>query len=93
MKGIYITEEAKQEIESKIVELETNIKQFKSIMPTYDPVASNTQLFVFKEILQSATILPVYSNWDEVERFPPNNESQSLKTLELKNGVIIEPKQ
>jgi len=90
MKGIYITEEAKQEIESKIVELETNIKQFKSIMPAYDPVASNTQLFVFKEMLQSATILPVEESWDEVEFC----YEYALEDLQEKypQGVIIQPK-
>jgi hypothetical protein len=83
MKGIYLTKEAKQELEAKIVELEINIKQFKAIMPTYDPVASNTQLFVFKEILQSATILPVYKSL-----------AHAMQNKDLNNpkGVIIQPK-
>jgi hypothetical protein len=78
----YITEKTKQEIEDKIVELETNIKQFKSIMPTYDTVASNTQLFVFKEILSSATILPIYKSL---------SDAMQNKDLDNPNGIIIQP--
>jgi hypothetical protein len=87
MKGIYITKEGKKEIEDKIVELETNIKQFKSIMPTYDTVASNTQLFVFKEILSSATILPVENNMSYVKSYDFVDEFD----IEYPNGVIIQP--
>jgi hypothetical protein len=84
MKGIYLTEEGKKEIEVKIAELDK----------TEDP---NSECFgiatsVYQQILSSATILPVYSNWDDVELYPPDNESQIEKTLRLKNGVIIQPK-
>jgi archaellum component FlaC len=85
----YITEKTKQEIEDKIVELETNIKQFKSIMPTYDTVASNTQLFVFKEILSSATILRVEESWNNIS----NNTFDRANNSEIyPQGVIIQPK-
>ena len=89
MEGIYLTEEGKQEIEAKIAKLDRNIKQFESIMPTYDPIGSKTQLFVYKQILSSVTVLPVYKSWEDVELFPPDNESQNIKTLGLINGVII----
>jgi hypothetical protein len=47
---------------------------------------------MLKEILSSATILPIEESWDDVELYPPDNESQMEKTLRLKNGVIIHPK-
>jgi len=88
--NFFLTEEGKQEIEAKIKELD-RLKREPDAILTFNEY--QRIIDVYKEILQSATILPVYSNWDEVERFPPDNESQSLKTLELKNGVIIQPKQ
>jgi hypothetical protein len=44
---------------------------------------------VYKEILSSATILPVEESWEDVEFFPPDNESQTERVLRFKNGVII----
>jgi hypothetical protein len=92
MKGIYLTPEGKEEIEAEIAELE----EYKDSDVCKDPrdwsFISGKQS-VLKEILSSATILPVYSNWDDVELYPPDNESQIEKTLRLKNGVIIQPKQ
>jgi len=95
MKGIYLTEQAKQEIEAKIIELGKQLELVGNLFEevVHDPIEIKVSINLFEEILSSATILPVYSSWDNVERFPPDNESQSLKTLELKNGVIIQPKQ
>jgi hypothetical protein len=81
MKGIYLTEKGKQEIEAKIAEIEY-----------YEGLESG-MADTLKEILSSATILPVEKSWDDVELYPPDNESQIEKTLRLKNGVIIQPKQ
>jgi hypothetical protein len=81
MKGIYLTEKGKQEIEAKIAEIES-----------YEGLESG-MADTLKEILSSATILPVEKSWDDVELYPPDNESQIEKTLRLKNGVIIQPKQ
>ena len=81
MKGIYLTEEGKQELEAKIAEIESYEGLESGIADT------------LKEILSSATILPVEKSWDDVELYPPDNESQIEKTLRLKNGVIIQPKQ
>ena len=56
MKGIYLTEQAKQEIEAKIVELDKAIKDPKDeIMEDY----FQGQKSLYEEILQLATILPV----------------------------------
>jgi hypothetical protein len=89
MTGIFLTQEGKQEIEAKIAELE----KFTKGRPREFVYKQVLQLEIYKEILSSATILPVYSNWEDVELYPPDNESQNVKTLELKNGVIIQPKQ
>jgi len=89
MNGIYLSEEGKKEIESEIANLEAEIKISESLG---DRIRAGTETFekkVYEKILASATILPVYSNWEDVERFPPDNESQNKKTLELINGVII----
>jgi hypothetical protein len=44
-------------------------------------------------ILLSATVLPVEESWEDVELYPPDSESQFEKTISLKNGVIIKPKE
>jgi hypothetical protein len=89
MKGIYLTEEGKQELEVKIIELE----EFKKLAKEdYDWNEIVVEQNVYKRMLQSATILPVYSDWEDIETFPPDNESQNKKYLELKNGVIIQSK-
>jgi len=41
----------------------------------------------------AAIILFVEESWENVELYPPDNESQTEKTLRLKHGVIIQPKQ
>jgi hypothetical protein len=59
MKGIYLTQEGKQEIETKIKELE--IKRDEAAKDD-DEVYANScigQIFAYYEILSSATILPV----------------------------------
>jgi hypothetical protein len=88
MKGIYLTQEGKQEIEDKIAELDKNIKLFDSTMPTLDPIASKAQLFIFKEILQSATTLPVEESWNNLS----NNTLDRANNSEIyPQGVIIQP--
>jgi hypothetical protein len=86
MKGIYLTEEGKKEIEDLIAKL-TDYKN-----KTHDIYAVG-QIYILKQILSSATILPVEESWEDVELYPPDNESQMEKTLRLKNGVIIQSKQ
>ena len=55
MKGIYLTQEGKQELEAKIVELEKLTKG----RPREFVYKQVLQLDIYKEILSSATILPV----------------------------------
>jgi hypothetical protein len=90
MIDIYLTTDGKEAIEYRIDELE---KVKDSCEKAYEWNQAVIEQNVYKEILYSATILPVYSNWEDVELYPPDNESQNVKTLKLKNGVIIQPKQ
>jgi len=90
---IYLTEQGKQEIEDKISYLTKEIETSEGLSDTIRAGIETFEKKVYEEFLESATILPVYSNWEEVETYPPDNESQSKKTLELWNGVIIQPKQ
>jgi len=91
MKGIYLTTEAKQEIEAKIKELKKELKQFEKYMSiSREPILK--QISVYKEILSSATILPVEESWElSVVSITPYKQGL-LKSL-YKNGVIIQPKQ
>ena len=82
MKGIYLTEEGKQEIEAKIAEFEDIIEKYKECKNWmwFDAVG---QLEVYKEILSSATILPVEESWEHGSKFT---------NVKYKQGVIIQPK-
>jgi hypothetical protein len=98
MKGIYLTEEAKKEIEAKIAELEidleNHIQHCKMTGSDYD-YQFEQGIEIYKEILSSATILPVEESWYKVIE-NVENDSQSLilqtpfimKSL-YKQGVII----
>ena len=102
MKGIYLTEQAKQEIEAKIAELEEDRKFWldKLIHDIGNPNSNNYSdsiqlanaeqaLSLLQEILSSATILPVGESWEKYVHpaLIPFFEK------DLKNGVIIQPKQ
>jgi hypothetical protein len=84
MKGIYLTEEGKKAIEDRIAELD---KEWKGKVG-YNMVLFNIDLL--KEILSSATILPVEKNWDGVFN---KTFSQHFIQEDYPNGVIIKSKQ
>jgi hypothetical protein len=94
MKGIYLTEEGKAEIQAKIVE-----RRKYSPIETEDDWFENGELNVYKEILSSATILPVEKSFYAVEdklkhhcgRTGCSKDDAIFK--EYLNGVIIQPKQ
>jgi len=72
MKGIYLTEEAKAEIEAKIAELETYQHTIDDIENCSDEDCfyigeRSGEILKLKEILSSATILPVEKRWQDVE--------------------------
>ncbi len=88
MKGLYITEEGKKELEDKIAELEKSSEHGR-FGETYQ---YDLPCIIYKEILSSAIVLPVEESWDFELYFPPDNESQVEWNLKYKNGVIIQPK-
>jgi hypothetical protein len=95
MKGIYLTEESKQAIEAKIVELEKLTKG----RPREFVYKQVLQLDIYKEILSSVTILSVEESFYTVEnklnhhcgRTGCSKDNAILR--EYLNGVIIQPKQ
>jgi hypothetical protein len=87
MKGIYLTQEGKQEIEAKIAELE------KLALDADKPSFRMGQKVILLEILTSAIILPVEESWQETIRKPLENFQVEDKDSTLEgnypNGVII----
>ena len=90
MKGIYLTEQSKQEIEAKIAELETIRNESSSDNNDY----YLGRLKELEEILSSATILPVEEDWMDVdEAFYWDEDLSEKLNKSHPNGVIIQPKQ
>lgn len=90
MKGIYLTEEGRKAIEDKIAELEDIIEKYKECKNWmwFDTIG---RLEAYKEILSSATILPVEESWDGVF---DKTFSQAYIEKDYPDGVIIiQPKQ
>jgi hypothetical protein len=81
MKGIYLTEEAKKEIEAKIAELE------KLALDEDRPSFRMGQKIILLEILSSATILPVEESWDSTKSYSHSTPISISK--DYPNGVII----
>jgi transcription elongation GreA/GreB family factor len=84
MKGIYLTQEGKQQIEAEIAELEIIRKESSSDNNDY----YLGRIKELKEILESATILPVEESWDDVYDMLRINTFP----IDYKNGVIINKK-
>jgi hypothetical protein len=84
MKGIFLTQETKQEIEAKIEELKTTLDP-TSLKNAYKNIS---KISVYKELLQNSIILSVEESWDEI--YSNNRKYGEIKYL---NGVIIQPKQ
>jgi hypothetical protein len=82
MKEIYLTQESKQEIEAKIVELEKPLNK----QPAHIDTIHYKLIDAYKEILSSAIILPVEESWYDVK------QSVVLENV-YPQGVIIQPKQ
>jgi hypothetical protein len=87
MKGIYLTEQGKQEIQAKIIELEESKKLTNGDFDWNEIVVEKN---VYIRILQSATILPVELKWEDVEQ-----QSDNFYRLNeyYRQGIIIQPKQ
>jgi hypothetical protein len=87
MKGIYLTTEAKQELEAQIVELEAKAEYYKSIDSRHRRGGALAQIFILQEILESATILPVEESWDIVnEKIETKNYTLAVSNEALKEN-------
>jgi len=82
MKGIYLTEEGKQELESKIAELAE-----LATSPATMSIAYIAKHSVYSLILQSATILPVEESWATIS----DSTLAFHYHQSFPNGVIIQP--
>ena len=81
----YITEETRQELEAKIVEIEESYFKVKGNDDPDEHYLDGARTYL-KEILSSATILPVEESWDHVD------ENTHTIPKVYPNGVIIQPK-
>jgi transcription elongation GreA/GreB family factor len=93
MKGIYLTEEGKKVIEDKIAELQEHLSTKQNDFTNHKHLCGflDGQIDLLKEILSSATILPVKESWDTVE-FSYDSPLEDLEET-YPNGVVIQPKQ
>jgi hypothetical protein len=93
MKGIYLTQEGKQELEAKIAEIKNIKKDIESI--NGDTSGINYALIMHENILSSATILPVAEYWDEAlfKAIAVKEEDINALDVTYPNGVIIQNKQ
>jgi GTP-sensing pleiotropic transcriptional regulator CodY len=95
MKEIYLTEQSKQEIETKILELEEIQASAKTDFEWNKCVIEKN---VYKEILSSATILPVEESWERLEEnllegLHEHTKLENVISIDYPNGVIIQPNQ
>ena len=89
IKGIYLTEESKKELEAKIAELEESSVHHDGIVVSKVDLAKCKLL---EEILSSAIILPVEKSWkDSLDRTEVTDCIYANK-LYYPQGVIIQPK-
>ena len=96
MKGIYLTEEGKKEIEAKIVELEFKTEMIPDVdnhTKSRNPMNLHNlycgELTIYKEILSSATILPVEDDWNDVLGNTERDDCVYSCKSNYQNGVII----
>jgi 1,2-phenylacetyl-CoA epoxidase catalytic subunit len=85
MKGIFLTQEGKQEIEAEY-------KRFYISYQWQDQMRAS----FLEEILSSATILPLKESWYDVlssTRKHKEHDYDSALKIEYQQGVIIQPKQ
>jgi len=79
MKGIYLTEEGKKEIEDKIAEFEQDSQfwlnrsiknignpEYNSFSDSICKAQADQAAYLLREILSLATILPVEENWKSI---------------------------
>jgi hypothetical protein len=95
MKGLYLTEECKQEIENQINDLSEKVKYYESKNSKFRRNSCLSRIFTLQEILESATILPVEESWECVlhstNKHKEYDYDGALK-IDYPKGIIIQPK-
>jgi len=86
MNGIYLTQEGKQGIEAKIAALEEVKHNCKKDYEWNEAVVEQNS---YRQILSSATILPVEESWAKIS----DSTIAFHYHQSFPNGVIIQPKQ
>jgi hypothetical protein len=81
MKGIYLTEEGKKEIEARIAEIEKDEDEYSE--------CCGIATTVYQQILSSATILPVEEDWNDVLGNTERDDCVYSCKSNYQNGVII----
>lgn len=105
MNGIYLTPEGKAELEAKIAELEKYTEDVIKIAQiasdetnkTYLEVEFKSKIIIYKEILSSATVLPVEESWERLEEnllegLHEHTKLQNVIHIDYPQGVIIQPR-
>ena len=88
IKGIYLTEESKKDIEAKIAELEKII----TIHPAVHVIGTIHRSELYKEILASAIILPVEDSWKNTLDNEEVSDCIYANEKYYPQGVIIQTK-
>jgi len=97
MKGIYLIQECKQEIEAKIAEIENDYFKVKGNDGADEHYLDGARTYL-KEILSSAIILPVEESWYKVIENVENDSQSTILQVPFilksfyEQGVIIQPK-
>lgn len=86
MKGFYLTQEGKQEIEDYLEGLKTYLNPETSLY-------NDGKIDLLKEILSSATILPVEESYKNIKSMYHHDTIREDFEYKYPNGVIIQPKQ
>jgi hypothetical protein len=84
MKGIYLTEQGKKQLEAKITALQKIKNDTEATLEWNEAVF---MINVYKEILSSATILPIEEIWDDINHV---FDYDLIKAEKLKENVPIQ---
>ena len=94
MRGIYLTEQGKQEIEAELIGIENEVINYAED-DLCDIASIQTRYHTLKEILSSAIILPVQESWKSMVEGDDDYEHYIENIIcfptSYPNGVIIQP--
>jgi hypothetical protein len=89
MKGIYLTEQAKKELETEIAELARTYREYGCWEEKYG------ELQTLRKILSSAIVLPVEKSYNDIQHFETSEHGTIIRKHFLMSnystGIIIQP--